>query len=558
MIPNVVTGGDMVGLLRYLSGPGKANEHDTPHVVSGDDFLMSWFGSEELNRAGADEISAYLERPRQLYGTTVRKQVKALDAETGRASVAGYTDAHVWHCSLSLRADEGPLGDERWNAIARDFADQMGFTEVSGKAPIRWVAIHHGVSTNGNDHIHIAATMVREDGTRWDGRFNDYKTAQFAARAIEAKHGLATVAGREFGTAVRGEKPAERANAQRAGLGQTAPKELAERVRSAAVASSSEAEWVRRVRDALVVIKPRFAAGGTDVVTGYSVALKPADYNDKLVFYGGSQLGKDLRLGSIRRMWAEPTVGEATAAAGEWQAAFRGQPPVVRDGRETGDVSRVNVDRVVGRLTGYADRLASVPHWDRESWATAARDTSGALSAWARFDPANAGDLRSAAGALSRSANPPRAGQPAASTTSGRSGLAGVALLFAQATRQGRGKDAVAAALFLRQLLRLVESVRAHQVAVANLAEVTRIERDVIDRLERIPLTGYATPTAKQLAVEAGDTPAVEAMTVAQAGQPPTTDPARAEEQRPAVSDPLPRRLTPAQQRALRDTGRER
>ena len=73
--------------------------------------------------------------------------------------------------------------------------------------------------------------------------FNDYKTAQAAARAIEAKYGLATVSGREFGTAVRAEKPAERANAQRAGLGQTAPKELAERVRSAAVASSSEGEW---------------------------------------------------------------------------------------------------------------------------------------------------------------------------------------------------------------------------------------------------------------------------------------------------------------------------
>jgi len=353
VIPNVVTGGDMVGLMRYLQGPGKANEHDTPHVVSGDAFLMSWFGSEELDRAGADEISAYLERPRVLYGTTVRKQVKTLDPETGRTTVAGYTDAHVWHCSLSLRADEGPLGDEKWDAIARDFAAEMGFTEASGKAPIRSVAIHHGVSTNGNDHIHIAATMVREDGTRWDGRFNDYKTAQTAARAIEAKYGLATVAGREFGTAVRGEKPAERANAQKAGLGQTAPKELAERVRSAAVASSSEAEWVRRVRDARVVIKPRFAAGGTDVVSGYSVALKPGDYNEKLVFYGGGQLGKDLRLGSIRRMWAEPAVGEAEdAAAAEWQAAFRGQPRVVRDGRETGDVGRVNVDRVVGRLTG--------------------------------------------------------------------------------------------------------------------------------------------------------------------------------------------------------------
>lgn len=87
----------MVVLVRYVSGAGKANEHDTPHVASGDDFLMSWFGSEELNRAGADEISACLERPRELYGTTVRKQVKVLDPETGRVAVAGYTDAHVWH-----------------------------------------------------------------------------------------------------------------------------------------------------------------------------------------------------------------------------------------------------------------------------------------------------------------------------------------------------------------------------------------------------------------------------------------------------------------------------
>lgn len=75
---------------------------------------------------------------------------------------------------------------------------------ASRKVPIRWGAIHHGASVDGNDHIHVAATMVREDGTRWDGRFNEYKTAQAAARAIEVKFGLATVSGREFGTAVPG------------------------------------------------------------------------------------------------------------------------------------------------------------------------------------------------------------------------------------------------------------------------------------------------------------------------------------------------------------------
>lgn len=41
----------------------------------------------------------------------------------------------MWHCSLSLRAEEGDLSDERWAEIANDFMDEMGFTEASGKAP---------------------------------------------------------------------------------------------------------------------------------------------------------------------------------------------------------------------------------------------------------------------------------------------------------------------------------------------------------------------------------------------------------------------------------------
>ncbi len=126
-------------------------------------------------------------------------------------------------------------------------------------------------------------------------------------------------------------------------------------------------------------------------------------------------------------------------------------------------------------------------------------------------------------------------------------------MLFAQATRQGRGKDAVAAAL----LLRLVESIRAHQVAVANLAEGARIERDVIDRLQRIPLTGYAAPPPLQLGVEAGDSRSVEAMSVAHAGQTPVRGPGAAGEQS-TTPDPLPRRLTPAQHRVLRDSGHQR
>jgi hypothetical protein len=36
----------------------------------------------------------------------------------------------------------------------------------TGKADCRWVAVRHGLSTNGNDHIHIAVSLVREDRTK--------------------------------------------------------------------------------------------------------------------------------------------------------------------------------------------------------------------------------------------------------------------------------------------------------------------------------------------------------------------------------------------------------
>lgn len=42
----------------------------------------------------------------------------------------------------------------------------MGFSEASGKAARRWVAVCHCVSTNGNDHLHSAVSLVREDGTK--------------------------------------------------------------------------------------------------------------------------------------------------------------------------------------------------------------------------------------------------------------------------------------------------------------------------------------------------------------------------------------------------------
>ncbi|MFY0407926.1 relaxase/mobilization nuclease domain-containing protein [Solicola sp. PLA-1-18] len=478
----------MRGLVQYLAGPGKANEHDNPHVVSGDVHLMAWYGNEQLDRAGANDIADYLDKPRVTFGTEVRSQVTALDPVTERKTVMGYRDQHVWHCSLSLAADEGALSEEKWDQVARDFMDQMGFTEEgSGKSPARWVAIHHGASAKGNDHIHIAASAVREDGTRWGGEYLDYKRAQDACREIEKAHGLRTVAGREAGLSVRGEKAAERAAAERAGMTNTAPVELAHRVRAAAVASADEAEWVRRVRASGVVVKPYYAKGTTDVVTGYKAALKPAEYNDKLVFYGGGRLGKDLSLPRIREGFETPTLEQADAASAEWSAAARGQAPAAQSGREHAQLAGSASLEASKRLAAFNDRLARIEPGDDLAWADAARDVSGALSAWARFDTDNRDELNAAARQVARSAQVSR--RATSPRPRDKASAMGAAFVLMQARTDGKGT--VAGMLLMKQLVATATALRDRQAAARQMAEARATHARAVQRLAMVPMAGY-------------------------------------------------------------------
>lgn len=197
MIPNVVRGDRMAGLMTYLVGPGRANEHTEPHLVAGDAALMAWHSDNELGHDSALAIARHLDRPS-----------KAFDVD-----VSG---CYVWHCSLSLHPDEGMLTDEKWGDIASDFIRAMEFDDNQDtKAPCRWVAVRHGVSKNGNDHIHIAVNLVREDGTK-ASTHHDFRRAQTAARALEVQRGLAVVAGPGQDRSTRGYQPAERAARGRA------------------------------------------------------------------------------------------------------------------------------------------------------------------------------------------------------------------------------------------------------------------------------------------------------------------------------------------------------
>jgi hypothetical protein len=473
VIPNVVKGGDIRGLMYYLvstddTRSGNANAHTDPHVIGGDAHMQAWYGAQDLTARDAGDIADYLDRPRQVFGTENPASVWEQDPTTGErrrvVDAAGQPvmrDVNTWHCSLSLPPGE-VLSAERWEALTAEFMDRMDFTDTSGKAPCRWVAIHHGVGKGGHDHVHIAASMVREDGTKWAGQYLDFNTAQKVCRDLEVKHGLAPVLGPVHGTTGRGVKPAE---AARATGGLTDRQRLEHGVRAAAVASVSEAEWVRRVRQAGIVVKPRFASGTTDVVVGYRVALH--NPGGRLNFYAGGTLGADLSLPRMREAWPEPGIDQANAAAAEWQAAFHGARSLGSGaGRDQLRPSAGGDARV--RLDAFTRRLAETPVTDRVAWSHAARDMSGALSAWARFDPAHADQLRTAAAAIARTAQDRRPGEGSRRTAESP-GMAALVLLAAG------GDVRVQTAVMMTAILQAADALRRYHRDSGNLAEARRL-----------------------------------------------------------------------------------
>nr|WP_300141450.1 relaxase/mobilization nuclease domain-containing protein [Propionicimonas sp.] len=491
-----MTRGDRLpGLLTYLAGPGRANEHTEPHLVAGDPAMMAWHDDNELGRDAALAIARHLDKPRVLFGVDVK-------------------GGHVWHCSLSLRADEGQRTDEDWGKIARDFMKAMEFDDPEGpKAPCRWVAVRHGVSKNGNDHIHIAVNLVREDGTK-ASTHHDFRRAQTAARALEAKYGLEELESVRAERSTRGYNPAEReaqARARaRAKYERTRTKQgtempawehlegadrqariaselrtdqprylLALKVRGCATAAQDEAEFVRRLRREGLIVRPRYADGRTDVITGYSVAQRP-EAGERPIWYGGGQLARDLALPRLRDGWPDTPTGAPEAAA-EWTAAKRGRR-VVAPGRETAEPDPELWDRRNEELRALVDRLRGVDVDDRDTWATVARQTAGALAAWSNATEETPGDLAAAAEALSRSAQthqrtvrPHKAGTVA---------ISGAAMLLASAARGGQGT--VAQAVMVRQLLRLTQAVYDASVAAGQARQARLLAEDTRARLVRL------------------------------------------------------------------------
>ncbi|OII62893.1 MULTISPECIES: relaxase/mobilization nuclease domain-containing protein [unclassified Streptomyces] len=277
MIPRIQKRGQRtIGLLYYLYGPGKFEEHSDPHLVA------SW--DHNAPDPGRD-ATATLQQLQQL-----------LDQPVENIDQNQRPKKHVWHLSVRNGAEDRILTDEEWGDIARRMVAAAGIDDPETGAGCRWAAVRHA-----DDHIHIVATLVREDGYKPD-LDNDAARVQAQARSLEVELGLRRL-NKGDGTAAKRPTSAERHKAARQGRERTAREELRETVRRAVAGATSEKEFFDRLAGAGLLIRKRVAPSGD--LLGYKVAL-PDDRNkdDEPVFYPGARLAPDLSLPRIRERWS--------------------------------------------------------------------------------------------------------------------------------------------------------------------------------------------------------------------------------------------------------------
>jgi hypothetical protein len=300
------------------------------------------------------------------------------------------------------------------------------------------VAIRHA-----EDHIHIAAVLVRQDTSRRFWPHHDYPKLRAAARVVEQRLGL-TVTAAPDGTAAPRPSRGEIEKADREGR-VPARVELRRAAQQAAVAATGIDEFVAYLQERGYRVGLRRAPSGD--LLGYKLA-RPGDVTaaGEPVFYSGSRLAPDLSLPRLQQRWAS-TAPDRLAASSlrrmgstEILDAVAAARAALRAGGEDGDgIASATADL----LTALADRGSD--GWG-ERWGTAADQFDRAARAPGGHPPELgpvAGQLR----VLARSLLTARG-------RGGRGAVGGVALAVALAAlvaeiaawQAARGRDHQAAA----------------------------------------------------------------------------------------------------------------
>ncbi|MCX4395229.1 mobilization protein [Streptomyces sp. NBC_01767] len=268
-------GSNTRGLLAYLYGPGRHDEHLDPHLAAGFAMLgMPDPGRDE--NATLTQLARHLDEPVQLRNSEFGKPV------TG----------HVWHCPVRAAPEDRYLSDTEWGDIAQRIVQAAGIAPDGDDLACRWIAVRHA-----DDHIHILATTVREDGRRPKLHDSGIRVGN-ECREIEKDYGLRRLTKGDR-TATRRPIQAEMHKAERLGWEQTSREWLQDHIRAAIPHASSAEELLAYLEADDILVKPRRGPSGD--LLGYAVG-RPGDLNKDggQIYHPGGKIAPDLSLPKLQ------------------------------------------------------------------------------------------------------------------------------------------------------------------------------------------------------------------------------------------------------------------
>jgi hypothetical protein len=270
----------VAGLIYYLFGRGRREEHTDPHLIAG------WRHPAELAP------------PLRLDGRhDFRRLCGLLQQPHAALGPRGFVRP-VWHCAVRAAPEDRLLSDHEWAQIASDIMHRTGLAPYGQEDDaVRWVAVRHG-----GDHIHIVALLARQDGGKPRLSNERYRVRE-ACRAAEERYGLRRTAPGDR-TAARRPTRAEHEKTRRRGWQEPPRVTLRRAVSTAAAGATSEPEFFARLDRTGLLIRKRMSTRNPAEVTGYAVAL-PGDaaHSGGPVWFGGGKLAADLTWPKLRRRW---------------------------------------------------------------------------------------------------------------------------------------------------------------------------------------------------------------------------------------------------------------
>jgi len=352
-------------------------------------FTEGLAGERGLDSAHTDArvIAGYqapngLEPARRPDGRVEVSRLAALLDAPVRAGGVGKDAKATYHLAISAAPTDRLLTDAEWADIAELYVDRLGLAKRGDDDAVRWVAVRHA-----DNHVHVVATLVRQDGRRVFPH-HDFYRAREASLEVERKHRLTPTspvdrtANPETTRAEQRKHRMAVAESVRAGLpGPAGPDRevLRARVRAALAGSDGWEDFAGRLRLSGVLVRERYSTRDPGELTGYAVGLLATgargSVGQQVVWFGGGKLAPDLSLPQLRARWDQ----DVGASRGDRRGASRS---AVSTPDPTGDLSELERRRLwVGAENAVHRADADIRHATSHLFDAAAQDTAQAAAA---------------------------------------------------------------------------------------------------------------------------------------------------------------------------------